>query len=72
MFERRYLNAVILDNSKDATLVSGMEGYGHVDVDMNTYYPVTLVIRKPRRYLNALMVSLKYSRMGLFNCIIKQ
>ena len=71
-WERRYLNAMILDNAKDATLVSGMEGYGQVNADMNSYYPMTLVIRKPRRYLTAVLKSLQYSRMGIFNCIIKE
>lgn len=69
--ERRYCNALILDNPKDATLVAGIEGYGEVNADMNSYYPLTLVIRKPRRYLKAVMKSLYYSRMGIFNCIIR-
>ena len=72
IFERRYCNALILDNPKDATLVAGMEGYGEVNANMNDYYPMTLVIRKPRRYIHAVMKSLQYSKMGIFNCIIKQ
>lgn len=68
---KKYLNALILDNVKDATLVAGMEGYGHVNVGMNDIYPVTLVLQKPRRYLEALCRSIRYSRMGLFNCIVK-
>ena len=72
MFEKKYLNSMILDNAKDAMLVSGMEGYGHVNADLNSYYPMTLVIQKPRSYLEAVFKSLKYSRMGIFNCIIKE
>lgn len=72
IFERRYCNALILDNPKDAMLVAGMEGYGHVNADMNSIYPVTLVIGKQRRYIYAVLKSLQYSKMGIFNCIIKQ
>lgn len=69
---RKYLNSMILDNAKDATLVAGMEGYGHVNADMNTIYPVCLVIQKPRSYLAAVLRSLQYSRMGVFNCIVRE
>ena len=71
MFDKRYLNALILDNAKDATLVAGMEGYGNVNENMNDIYPVTLVIQTPRTYFSAVIRSLRYSRMGIFNCIVK-
>lgn len=70
--ERRYMNALILDNAKDATLIAGLEGYGSVNTTMNDVYPVTLVIQKPRRYLTAVLKSLQYSKMGIFNIVMKQ
>lgn len=71
MFGKEYLNALILDNAKDATLVAGMEGYGSVNYGMKDIYPVTLVLQKPRRYILALFKSAQYSRMGIFNCIVR-
>lgn len=69
---KKYLTSVMLENVKDATLVAGMEGYGNVNYGMSDIYPVNLVIQKPRRYLAAVLVSLKYSRMGIHNAILKQ
>ena len=71
ILKKKYKNAMILDNPKDATLIAGMEGYGNVNYNMNDIYPVTLVIQKERFYLVAVAKSLRYSRMGIFNCIIK-
>lgn len=71
MFGKKYMNALILDNPKDATLVAGMEGYGNVNYDMNDIYPVQMVIQKRRRYLAAVLKSMQYSKMGIFNAIIK-
>ena len=72
MFSKRYKNAVILDNPKDATMISGMEGYGHVNYGMNDVYPVTLVLQKHRSYFRAVLCSMKYSRLGIFNLILKE
>lgn len=72
IFERRYKNVIILDNPKDATLIAGMEGYGNVNYGMNDIYPVTLVLQKRRRYFHAVIKSLRYSKMGLFNCILRE
>lgn len=70
-FSKKYKNAMILDNAKDATLIAGIEGYGNVNYDMTSCYPVTLVIQRPRNYWSAVRKSLMYSKMGIFNCIIK-
>ncbi len=71
MFRKRYVIAVVMDNPKDATLVAGLEGYGQVNADMNSYYPITMVIQKPRTYLAAVLKSMRYSRLGIFNCIMR-
>lgn len=68
---KNYKTALIIDNVKDAKLVAGMEGYGHVNEQMTGVYPLELVIEKPRRYLTAIIKSLRYSRMGIFNCIVR-
>lgn len=69
--KKRYLNALILDNAKDATLVAGMEGYGSVNYGLRDVYPVTLVLQKPRNYVSALIRSARYSNMGIFNSIVR-
>lgn len=70
--KKRYLTSVVLENVKDATLVAGIEGYGNVNYKMSNVFPVTLVIQKPRSWLSAVLVSLKYSKMGIHNAILKQ
>ena len=70
--KKRYLTSVMLENVKDATFVAGIEGYGNVNYGMNDIFPVNLVIQKPRRWLSAVLVSLKYSKMGIHNAILKQ
>ncbi len=72
MFNKDWYNALILDNPKDATLVSGKEGYGHVNAGMNDMYPISLILQKPRRWITALRKSWEYSKMGIFNCVVKQ
>lgn len=69
MFERRYLNGVILINAKDSAMVSSMEGIED-DCPGDGKYPKARIIQEPRRYIMAIIKSLQYSRMGIFNCIL--
>lgn len=67
---------VQLDSSKEARLVAGMEHYGDVVVnqyteDLYRNNKVQLTIPTPRRYFAAVRRSMKYSDMGILNCIIK-
>lgn len=68
---KNYKIALIIDNPKDAGLIAGMEGYGHVNESYSGSFPLQMTIQKPRTYFTAIMRSLKYSKMGIFNCIIK-
>lgn len=70
--KKKYLTSVMLENVKDATMVAGIEGYGAVNSTMSDIYPVNLIIQKPRTYLGAIIVSLKYSKMGIHNAILRQ
>ena len=72
MFKKKYLVSVVLENVKDATFVAAIEGYGNVNYGVDDVYPFDMVIQKPRTFLQALCVSLKYSRMGIHNAILKQ
>lgn len=71
MFRKIYINILRLDNSKDAFLVAGDQGFGNVNLEMNNIYPVNLVLGKKHIYIVALFLSLKYSRMGIYNLIAK-
>lgn len=67
---------VQLDSSKEARLVAGMEHYGDAVVnqyteDLYRNNKVQLTIPTPRRYFAAVRRSMKYSDMGILNCIVK-
>ena len=76
-FKKRYLNVVLIDNEKDAMLISGMEGYGNVNANEFTNAllrerKVMLTVPNKRTYFGAAMRSLRYSKMGIMNCIIQR
>ena len=70
MFSKKYLVSVILDNNKDAQLVSAKEGYGTVNTHFDVY-PLTLIIQKRRRYLSALVRCIEYFRMGIYCTVVR-
>ena len=77
MFGKKYVNTVMLDSCKDAILVSGMEGYGNVNVNYENEElfrdnKVILTIPTERHYISAVIRSLRYSSMGIMNCILKR
>lgn len=63
--------SVIMDNLKDAQIVSGMENYGAINYNMKDYYPITIVLPKKRTLLGAVIRSYRYGKMGIYNCIIR-
>lgn len=68
-----YVNVVQLDNDKDATLIAGKEGSNYVkDAIEHDAFPCRIVIPKIRKYYHAAKKSLEYSKMGIFNVILKQ
>ena len=74
--KKQYVIMVQLDSTKEATMVSSMEGYGNVRIDQSTEdlyrnNKVQLTIPIKRRYLGALKRSMQYSNMGILNCIVK-
>ena len=68
---KHWKNAVIMDNVKDAQIVSGMESYGEVNYQMKDYYPVTIILPRRRTLIGAIFRSYRYSKMGIYNCIIR-
>ncbi len=75
-FKKQWLIMVQFDSSKEASMVSSMEGYGKVNVneyteDLYRNNKVQLTIPTPRRYWGAVRRSKQYSNMGILNCVIK-
>lgn len=73
---KNYVIAVQLDSTKEAELVGAKEGYGHVNVnsytdDLYRNNKVQLTIPTPRTYLGAMIRSSQYSKMGIFNCVVR-
>lgn len=80
MFEklkRQWLVMVQLDSTKEAAMVSSMEGYGNVNVnqyteDLYRNNKVQLTIPTLRTYYGATKRLKQYSNMGILGCVIKQ
>lgn len=70
MFGRKYNNILILDNMKDAMLYGAKEGWGSANSAMNGIFPLQVTIPKKRSYLGAVMKSLEYHKIGIFNLIL--
>lgn len=71
MFKKKYLVSLILDNQKDAALVSAKEGYGNVNTNYNGIYPLTMTIQKRRTYWGAVNRCREYFKMGIYCTVIK-
>ena len=67
----KYKNIVLLDNEKDATIVAGKEKFPGVNYEWKEVYPVAIVLSGRRNYLKAITKSLEYSKLGIFNLIVK-
>ena len=75
-FKKQWLIMVQLDSTKEASMVSSIEGYGNVQVnnyteDLYRNNKVQLTIPTPRTYFGAVKKSKQYSNMGILNCIVK-
>ena len=71
MFKKKHQNIVRMEDPKEGLLVIGMEGPENVDVSLNDSFPQTQLICKRRSYLRAIMQSIRYSKMGILNSIIR-
>ena len=71
MLKKNYQNIVRMEDPKEGLLVIGMEGAEHVDVSLNDGFPQTQIIPKRRRFITALLQSLRYSKMGILNSFIR-
>ena len=68
---------VQLDSTKEAAMVSSIEGYGKVTIndfteDLYRNNKVQLTIPTLRTYYGAAKRLKQYSNMGILGCIIKQ
>lgn len=68
-FKRCYVNVVRIESPKELVLVAGIEGKENVPIQK---MPDTVPIPTRRTYFNAVRKSLKYSSMGICNCILEQ
>lgn len=69
---KRWTNVVLLDSFKDATLVGRSEDLPGVNYGMpEDIFPLNMEMPERRTKLGALRKSIQYSRMGLFNIIVK-
>ena len=71
----RYKNAISIENMTQVLLVSGMEGADIFDREnlqrtFDARQSIRMVLQKPRRYWDAVRISMRYSKLGIFNCII--
>lgn len=68
---KRYKNIVMVETEKDALVLGAKEGATYADIFMRERRPMRIVIQKERIYLEALLRSIQYSNMGLFNIFVQ-
>jgi hypothetical protein len=68
---KKHKNVIRLEDAKEGLMAIGMEGTENVDICLNDTFPQTRILPTKRTYLGAIIRSLRYSRMGIMNCIIK-
>lgn len=60
-------------DEREVNLVSAMEGWGefnrNIIVDKN--HPLTIILKEPRSYLQAVCKCARYWRMGIDTCILR-
>lgn len=63
----------MIQNSKDADMIAGIEGYGYLNENIdNRMFPLNMIIPKPRRKIDAIRTQNTYNKMGIHTCIIPQ
>ena len=69
---RKWTNVVLLDSFKDAALVGRAEDLPAVNYGMSEdIFPLNMEMPERRTKIGALRKSLEYSRMGIYNIILK-
>ena len=69
---KKWTNVVLLDNFKDAALIGRAEDLGGINYEMpEEIFPLNMEMPEKRTKLGALRKSMEYSRMGLYNLIVK-
>ena len=70
---KRYIIRITMFDEREVSLVAAMENWGqfngNIPVDKN--HPLTIILREPRNYLEALKKCTKYWRMGIDTCVLK-
>lgn len=70
--QKRWTNVVLLDSFKDATLIGRAEDLPDINYEMpEDIFPLNMELPERRTKIGALLKSLQYSRMGLYNLIVK-
>lgn len=68
---KKYKNIVCIESEKDALILGAKEGSSYAEAYMNVQRPMRIVIQKERSYIEALLKSSQYSKMGIFNMFIQ-
>lgn len=72
MGRKKWTNVVVLDSVKDAALVGRAEDLPEVNYGINPdIFPLNMEMPERRSKLGAIRKSVQYSRMGIFNIIVK-
>ena len=69
---KRWSYVVLLDSFKDAALIGRAEDLPSINYNMpEDIFPLNMEMPERRTKLGALLKSIQYSRMGLYNIIVK-
>ena len=70
--QKRWTNVVLLDSFKDAALIGRTEDLGGINYNLpEEIFPLNMEMPEKRTKIGALWKSMQYSRMGLYNLIVK-
>lgn len=72
MWLKKWSNVVLIENFKEAALVGRAEDLGGVNTNLSEeIFPLNMELPEKRTRLGAMIKALQYSRMGLFNLVLK-
>lgn len=72
-FSKRYIIRITMFDEREVCLVSALENWGEYNrsiiVDKN--HPLTVMLKEPRNYWKALFRCMRYWKMGIDTCILR-
>lgn len=72
-FKKQYIIRITMFDEREVHLVSAMENWGQYSgaYNVNKNNPLTIILREPRTYWNAVRRCMRYWRMGIDTCILR-